>query len=272
MGAPPRADAKGRGQDGPGTDGPGTDGPGRGAGTYAPPRPGAAIAAIAAICILVEGLLIAGDAGLLGPWPWRAMAYTHGAFWNGLLADWRSNYPGQPAAMFFTYAWLHGDIWHLAGNMMTLAYLAPVVAARAGTGGMALIYLASIPGGAAAFALLSASTAPMVGASGAVFGLAGAWQAHEWTRWRAVGASPLPVARTVLALVALNAALWWAMDGLLAWETHAGGFLAGWVVARILERRRGGPPPGAGPEGGGAPAEPPPYRRAPLARPGGPAR
>ena len=35
----------------------------------------------------------------------------------------------------------------------------------------------------------------------------------------------------------LNLLLWWAMDGQLAWETHLGGFLAGWVMALLADPR-----------------------------------
>ena len=210
------------------------------------PRPAPAIWTIGLILCAIEALLTAADLGAFGPGPWRMLAYSYGAFWDGLLADWTPNYPGQPALMFLTYAWLHGDVWHLAGNLLTLAYLAPVVAARAGTVRMLTIYALAILGGAAAFALLSDSAAPMVGASGALFGLAGGWQRHEYALLRRAGRPAWPVGRAVLALAALNVVMWWALDGLLAWEAHLGGFVAGWVAAWALESGgglRGAPAP-----------------------------
>jgi len=36
-------------------------------------------------------------------------------------------------------------------------------------------------------------------------------------------------------LIVLNLVLWWAMDGLLAWQTHLGGFIIGWVVALMID-------------------------------------
>jgi rhomboid protease GluP len=66
----------------------------------------------------------------------------------------------------------------------------------------------------------------MVGASGAIFGLAGAltvWDAGsrrsagQWNR------APL----ILLGLAGVNLAMWWLQSGNLAWETHLGGCIAG---------------------------------------------
>jgi membrane associated rhomboid family serine protease len=35
----------------------------------------------------------------------------------------------------------------------------------------------------------------------------------------------------------LNIVLWWAMDGQLAWETHLGGFITGWIAAMLIDPR-----------------------------------
>ena len=195
-------------------------------------------AAVVAALALVEAVLMAADAGLFGPRPWRLLAYGYGAFWTGLLGDWQPNFPLEPATMFVTYAFLHADAWHLAGNALTILYLAPLLAARIGTGRAALAYAAAIPGGAAGFALLSWSVQPMVGASGAVFGLAGAFLQAEHSGRRRSGHATGPVWRAMGALAALNLVLWWAMGGLLAWQTHLGGFAAGWAAAALSDPAR----------------------------------
>ena len=195
-------------------------------------------AAVVAALALVEAVLVAADAGLFGPRPWRLLAYGYGAFWTGLLGDWQPNFPLEPATMFVTYAFLHADAWHLAGNALTILYLAPLLAARIGTGRAALAYAAAIPGGAAGFALLSWSVQPMVGASGAVFGLAGAFLQAEHSGRRRSGHATGPVWRAMGALAALNLVLWWAMGGLLAWQTHLGGFAAGWAAAALSDPAR----------------------------------
>jgi membrane associated rhomboid family serine protease len=188
------------------------------------------------LCGGIELTLIAADYGLVGTPRWRGLSYQNGAFWAGLLSNWRPNYAAQPWLMFVTYAFLHSGFGHLAGNMLTLFFLGGIAQERVGQRGLALLYGVSAIGGAAAFGVLSGSPQPMVGASGALFGLAGAWQYWEWSDRRQQGRSVWPVWRTVLGLVLLNAVLWMWMDGLLAWETHLGGFIVGWVCAMGLMR------------------------------------
>lgn len=187
-----------------------------------------------ALCCGVELVLIAADYGLIGTARWRGLAYQNGAFWAGLLYNWRPNYTGQAELMFVTYAFLHSGFGHLAGNMMTLFFLGNIVQDRVGQRGLMALYGFSAIGGAAAFAILSSSPQPMVGASGALFGLAGAWQYWDWVDRRQARRRPWVVLRTVLGLVLLNVVLWFWMQGALAWETHLGGFIAGWIGAVLL--------------------------------------
>jgi membrane associated rhomboid family serine protease len=184
----------------------------------------------------VELILIAADHGLIGTPRWRGLAYQNGAFWAGLLYNWQPNYDAQPWLMFVTYAFLHTGFGHLAGNMLTLFFLGRIVQERVGQRGLAALYAVSAIGGAAAFAAMNSSPQPMVGASGALFGLAGAWQYWEWRARVRAARHTWPVWRMVLGLVALNVVLWWWQDGRLAWETHLGGFIAGWVGAVVLRR------------------------------------
>ncbi|PTW44030.1 rhomboid family intramembrane serine protease [Rhodovulum kholense] len=193
-----------------------------------------------ALCAAIELVLSLSDAGLLPP-RLRALAYDYGGFWPGLLGNWKPNYPAQPYAMFVTYSVLHGGLAHLAVNMVTLWSLGGAVLDRVGAWRFALLYGASILGGAAGFALLAPDLRPMVGASGALFGLAGgliAWASLDRVTYRE---TLWPVIRAVLLLLGLNAVLWWAMHGMLAWQTHLGGFLAGALCALALDRRALGP-------------------------------
>lgn len=192
------------------------------------------VLAILLLCSSIELALQLADAHVIGTRLWRGLAYQNGAFWEGLLHNWRPNYQGQPALMFLTYAFFHADFWHLSGNMLALLILARIVLAQVGQGGFVLIYVFSAVGGAFCFALLSQTAAPMVGASGALFGLAGAWQYWEWRDLRTGGLSLFPVWRALVALMLLNAGLWVMNDGALAWQTHLGGFLCGWGFASFL--------------------------------------
>ncbi|MBF9036678.1 rhomboid family intramembrane serine protease [Rhodobacterales bacterium HKCCE2091] len=185
----------------------------------------------------IEAVLLGSDLGLWGPARLRQLAYDYGGFWPGLLQDWPANYPGQPALMFLTYAFLHGGPGHLAVNMVTLWSLAGGVAQRVKARGLLLLYLGSALGGAAGYGLLATGVQPMVGASGALFGLAGGLLAWAYVDRFSAEATLWPVARVALLLVAMNVAMYWALGGQLAWQTHLGGFAIGWVLALLLDPR-----------------------------------
>ncbi len=164
----------------------------------------------------------------------RGTALMLGAFWNGLLQGWEPVYPFQREAMFLTYAMLHGGLLHLIGNMIAVLALGGIAVARIGERGFLLLYAVTAISGAAGFALLSSSEAPMVGASGAVFGLIGAWKFWEWQLRQHLGSSMRPLWRSLVGLALLNVILWLALSGLLAWEAHLGGFVAGVIFAAIV--------------------------------------
>jgi len=201
----------------------------------------AAIIGLIVVNVGVELALSAADAGLVGSPRWRSVVYQNGAFWAGLLRDWRPNYAAQPWTMFLSYAVLHGGLVHLAGNMLVLWGLGRILRLRLGTAGFFTVYFLSAIGGALCFGLLSHSPQPMVGASGALFGLVGAWQYWRWSALRRAGRSRAAVWKTIAWLAGLNALFWVLLGGLLAWQTHLGGFVAGWIVAAILARPLTGP-------------------------------
>ena len=193
----------------------------------------------------IEAVLLLSDLRLLGSPRWRSLAYQNGAFWSGLLRGWTPNYTGQPIAMFVTYAFLHADWQHVLGNSVTLVWLGRALGDRCGPGRFAQFYMFSVLGGGLGFGLLSASAAPMVGASGAIMGLIGVWIAWDARDMQAVGWPPRRVAVATGArcalLLLLNLVMLVLLHGLLAWETHLGGFLAG-ALAGWLMRPEGGAP------------------------------
>ena len=203
------------------------------------PRPGNSVF-LALIClnILVELILQAADAGLVGSSRWRALAYQYGAFWAGLLHGWQPNYSAQPATMFFSYAFLHAGLWHLATNMLVLWGLGLALIRQIGQRALLGLYLVSALGGGLGFGLLSTSPQPMVGASGAIFGLIGVWKHQEWRQRRARSQPLWPLWRSLAGFLALNVLMWALLSGQLAWETHLGGFIAGWAGSALLTRLR----------------------------------
>ena len=196
--------------------------------------------ALALLPCLIEAALQASDARLFGGGHWRSWAYQNGAFWTGFLTGWQPGYAAQPVSMFLSYAVLHAGLAHLAGNMLMLALLGdrllqrlpPVLAPWL----FILLYLGSAIGGGAGFALLAPASLPMVGASGAVFGLVGALLCHDTIRCAHAGLPRTPVLIRIVGLVGLNLLFWFAEDGLLAWQAHLGGFITGWMVMWLITR------------------------------------
>jgi membrane associated rhomboid family serine protease len=192
------------------------------------------------LCTLPELVLSGADTGLWGDRTWRGDVYEYGAFWAGLVHDWQPHYASQPWLMFVTYGFLHGGLMHLVMNMTVFVSLAKALVEAMGQVRFLLLYTVSLLMGGLFFALLGAQDAPMVGASGAIFGLIGAYLARDGLRRLRVGAALRPVVDSVIVLVLLNIALWWVLDGQLAWEAHLGGFVAGVGFTLVNPRRRVG--------------------------------
>lgn len=194
------------------------------------------------ICTLVELVLQGADRGVWGSQLWRPVTYQFGAFWPGLLANWRPNYDAQPYLMFVSYAFLHGGFIHLVVNMITMVSLGSVVISRVGQAGFLVIYAGSTVIGAAAFVWLANSGfRPMVGASGALFGLAAAlivWNTAYTIRQRpGILVASAAILWPISILVLLNILMYAGTDGNVAWETHLGGFVAGAVLALFFTPR-----------------------------------
>jgi len=129
----------------------------------------------------------------------------------------------------FTAAFLHSPagFTHILFNMFALYLFGPQLEREAGSGPFAALYLASALAGGAAFYFANAGGVA-VGASGAIFGLFGAWLAASLrNRHTPAGQAGL---RQLLLLLGLNLALPLFVPG-IAWEAHVGGLAAGFVIA-----------------------------------------
>ncbi len=193
---------------------------------------------IVGVMTAIETVLSLSASGMLGPSNLRWPAFALGAFWQPVLSGTvPPAYPGQTVLMFITHAFLHGGFTHLVLNCVILLSLGKFVSFHVGAARTVLVLFLSAIGGAACFGLISSSTAPMIGASGAVFGLFGLWQAMDY-RMRRRHKLPLqPVLMTFLALVASNVLLLVMLSGGLAWEAHLGGWIVGWLSGHSFARR-----------------------------------
>jgi len=96
-----------------------------------------------------------------------------------------------------------------------------------------LCFVVAALGGSLTYGVMASADLPMVGASGVVFGLIGVLKYAEFafiTR-RPERGGLRPFYGSLLALIGINVVLGVAMGGMLAWQTHLGGFAAGWLAA-----------------------------------------
>jgi membrane associated rhomboid family serine protease len=139
-----------------------------------------------------------------------------------------------------TYMFVHAGLGHIFFNMIALYFFGPRVEERIGSARFFLLYMLSGVSGALLSAVF-APRAPIVGASGAVFGVMLAF-AHYWPRDRILIWGILPVEARVLVLIttllALNSGLRGSRGG-VADFAHLGGFVGAFFYVRWLERRTG---------------------------------
>ncbi|MGI9018409.1 MAG: rhomboid family intramembrane serine protease [Euzebya sp.] len=154
---------------------------------------------------------------------------------NALIDDVGSVAAGQVYRMV-TAALLHspGSLFHLGFNMWALYVFGPDLERRFGAVPFLLFYLAGAAAGGLAYQV-SGSQIPALGASGAIFGLFGAYVISAYlSRHTSAGRAGL---NQLLPLLVLNLALPLFIRG-IAWQAHVGGLLAG-VLMMVLWRRVG---------------------------------
>jgi membrane associated rhomboid family serine protease len=98
--------------------------------------------------------------------------------YSRLFQDWQllpySVYHDDEYFRLVTAAFLHANLLHIAVNMLSLVFVGPYLEREIGWWRFALIYALSALGGGAAIYAFGAPLVPVVGASGALFGLLGA--------------------------------------------------------------------------------------------------
>jgi len=149
--------------------------------------------------------------------------YNNLAHHNASLADgelWR----------MVTHALLHsrGSLMHILFNMYALYLFGPTIERRVGSNAFAGMYIGSAAAGSAAAFVLGDPNMVAVGASGAIFGLFGAWL---YVSWR-LRSSPQGRAQfnQLAVLLAINLALPFIIPN-VAWEAHVGGLVGGLLIA-----------------------------------------
>jgi membrane associated rhomboid family serine protease len=156
---------------------------------------------------------------------------------------------------FVSYMGLHSDWTHLVINCLWLLAFGPIVARRWG-GALFLVFfiMCGVAGAGAYMALNWGSAVPVVGASGAISGLMAAairMMPGSAAPWITVAGEP-KLAPLFSRQIMMFTAVWAVINflaamidlggggerGLIAWQAHLGGFIAGLVTAGIFDALR----------------------------------
>ena len=152
----------------------------------------------------------------------------------------------RPPLTLFSAMFIHGGLLHVAGNMLYLWIFGDNIEDRLGHVRFAVFYvLTGLIASIAHVITVPDSTIPMIGASGAVAGILGAYfllypRAHVLTLiffFFFVDIVRIP------ALIFLG--LWFVFQilssgagGGIAWYAHIGGFVGGVLLVKLFEKRR----------------------------------
>ena len=189
-------------------------------------------------------------------WPWVTIAIVAlnvlvfvvfgPADENRQLAEVWGFIPGHPSpGSAITAAFIHADFWHLAGNMIFLLATAPFLEDAYGRVLFLVVYLGSAISGSYAWAELGWGRY-VIGASGAIFGLEGAFAIRFGARYLRFFLAPigfLPFLGFRIRVRAAIVLLFGFLEQLLLLETtgsriafgaHVGGFAFGLVAAAVV--------------------------------------
>lgn len=138
--------------------------------------------------------------------------------------------PSQPWRLV-TALFVHsqGSLLHILFNMFSLFIFGPLLEGAVGRARFLALYLVSGIGGSVAVLLL-APTTPVVGASGAIFGLLGAYFVIQ----RRLGGNNVQL----LIVIGLNLVIGFLPGTNIAWQAHLGGLIVGCAVALVYVRTR----------------------------------
>ncbi|HWA88469.1 MAG TPA: rhomboid family intramembrane serine protease [Rhizomicrobium sp.] len=174
------------------------------------------------------------------------LGFTPAAFFGFERApSWILGVP--PALTLITHMFLHGGFWHIAGNLLYLWIFGNNIEEAMGHFRYTLFYLASGIAAALTMGLMDPSSqVPMVGASGAISGVLGAYMLlYPRARVRVlVPIGIIPVIFWIRAvwvvgiwflLQLLSAAYTGASDSGVAFWAHVGGFIAGLALTPVFK-------------------------------------
>jgi membrane associated rhomboid family serine protease len=181
----------------------------------------------------------------------KRIVYAYGAIPHNIVS-FESTQPIHPLLTLFTSMFMHGGVFHIFGNMLYLWIFGNNIEDRLGHFRFILFYLFCGIAATLSHTMIAAdSDVPMIGASGAISGVLGAY----------ILLFPMARIHTIIFLgffvqsvqiPALIVIGFWAIiqivnglimqgmasQGGIAWFAHAGGFLAGLITIKLWQPRR----------------------------------
>lgn len=146
-------------------------------------------------------------------------------------------------ATYLSYSFLHGDFMHLAGNMLFIWVFGDNVEDAMGHVKYLLFYLACAAAGALAHSLMGPqSLSPLIGASGAVAGIIGAYLLlHPNVKVWVLALGRIPLKIPAVFVLGFWIALQFfqivtATDSNVSFAAHIGGIIAGIALITVLKR------------------------------------
>ena len=149
----------------------------------------------------------------------------------------------------FTSMFIHGGVWHIFGNMFIFLFIGMAFEQRIGFKKFLIIYLVTGVAGAITHSIFDlGSWIPLVGASGAIFGIMGAF-AYSYPRDEIVMPIPIGIMFITRIKVMYAVVIFGIMESIIVWYeaqighqsstahfAHLGGLISGFILAAILLR------------------------------------
>ena len=164
-------------------------------------------------------------------------------FWGGPAFGPHNQIPVAEQYTLISYMFLHGDIWHLFGNMLFLWVFGDNVEDAMGHVKFLLFYLAcGVAGGLVHSWVSPESLAPLIGASGAVAGVIAAYlllhpRVNVWVLFLKFLPLRIPASVVLGLWVVIQVVMIFVPSiGPVAWWAHIGGLIAGVVLVVFLRR------------------------------------
>ena len=134
-----------------------------------------------------------------------------------------------------TNLFIHGGLWHLAANMITLFFFGKYLSMMVGEAKFLIVYFLGGIIGNFFFILLGPSNTLVIGASGAVFAVGGAFTLLA-PRMK-VFVFPIPVPLPLWVAV-IGGFIILSFLPFVAWEAHLGGLLVGLAAGFFFKKRQ----------------------------------